>query len=195
MNKIPEMSGANDSLIIGCVVVLVFGALFYYLHSRLHYAEKRVNVMETILLDFKNASETFFTPTETPSKSITVGAGEEEQRYMPEEEQQQSQQQSQPEELIELHSLSQQQQSQSLSQPQVLRNYESMNIKELQQEARNHNISGISGMRRKELIQALRKSDDTTVQRTTAVIEDLHSPLPSITETSESVEAEPNSNN
>ena len=70
-----------------------------------------------------------------------------------------------------------------------------MNIKELQQEARNHNISGISGMRRKELIQALRKSDDTTVQRTTAVIEELHSPLPSITETSESVEAEPNSNN
>ena len=44
----------------------------------------------------------------------------------------------------------------------VSMNYESMNIKELQQEARNRSIPGVSGLRRKELIEQLRKSDGTT---------------------------------
>jgi hypothetical protein len=182
------MSGTNDSLIIGCVLVLVFGALFYYLHSRLLYSEKRINVMETILLDFKNASETFFTPQQ--QGPVGESSGDEEgyqfdQRQMPmplsaSEVEEVPVTQPTPQESGD----SQQQQQQS--QPQILRNYESMNIKELQQEARNRNISGVSGMRRKELITALRNSDNDTVQRPTTsptIVEELNAPQSSITDT------------
>ena len=48
-------------------------------------------------------------------------------------------------------------------------NYESMNIKELQQEARNRSIPGVSGLRRKELIEQLRKSDGNTTTTETTV--------------------------
>lgn len=186
------MSGTNDSLIIGCVLVLVFGALFYYLHSRLVYAEKRVNVMETILLDFKNASENFFTPSEG-QKDVqdqeAVGSASSSQHLVSEDYSSVAAPTATTVEDVSQQQQQQEQYQQPQQQDQILRNYESMNIKELQQEARNRNISGISGLRRKELIQALRKLDDETSQRLPTVIEELNAPPSSITETAELVDA------
>jgi hypothetical protein len=51
------MNGLSDSLTIGLVLALVFGALFFYLYSRLSQAEKRVSLTENILLDLKMATE------------------------------------------------------------------------------------------------------------------------------------------
>jgi hypothetical protein len=157
----------NDSIIIGSVIVLVFGALCYYLYSRLLYSEKRVNVMENILLDLKTASETYFTSsadmplmeesinyttlgepepvdgvTEITGSSIATDDAPTPATTAPE-----TPTTTAPETPVATSS-------------DVSLNYESMNIKELQQEARNRNISGVSGMRRKELIEQLRKSDN-----------------------------------
>lgn len=51
------MNGLSDSLTIGLVLALVFGALFFYLYTRLSQAEKRVSLTENILLDLKMATE------------------------------------------------------------------------------------------------------------------------------------------
>jgi hypothetical protein len=51
------MNGLSDSLTIGLVLALVFGALFFYLYTRLTQAEKRVSLTENILLDLKMATE------------------------------------------------------------------------------------------------------------------------------------------
>lgn len=51
------MNGLSDALTIGIVLALVFGALFFYLYSRLSQAEKRVSLSENILLDLKMATE------------------------------------------------------------------------------------------------------------------------------------------
>ena len=145
------MGTTNDSVIIGSVLVLVFGALFYYLYSRLQYSEKRVNVMETILLDLKTASETYFTSSsDTPCEEHLES--------------------SEPEPVIADEvfaavgedNITPTTTTDETTTPtqKVTLNYESMNIKELQAEARTRNISGVSGMRRKELIENLRKSDD-----------------------------------
>lgn len=157
----------NDSIIIGSVLVLVFGALFYYLYSRLLYSEKRVNVMENILLDLKTASETYFTSDATAPV---------EEQYQ--HEQQQQQQQQQP---TSGTSLTEQDIHPSPAEAEVApvasvasasvgRNYEAMNIKELQAELRNRNphVSGVSGMRRKELIEHLRKTDTDGVVGSTS---------------------------
>jgi len=152
------MAALNDSIIIGSVLVLVFGALFYYLYSRLLYSEKRVNVMENILLDLKTASETFFTssssseenyPTETVYHSTTtIGEIDSNETVG-----------SLAEELVpdvapETNTTTE------VSSNKVSLNYESMNLKELQAEARTRNISGVSAMRRKEIIENLRRTDN-----------------------------------
>ena len=51
------MSLLSESLTIGLLLTLVFGALFFYLYSRVSYAEKRVSLMEGILIDLKIKEE------------------------------------------------------------------------------------------------------------------------------------------
>ncbi len=51
------MNGLSDALTIGIVITLVFGALFFYLYSRLSQNEKRVSLIENILLDLKMSAD------------------------------------------------------------------------------------------------------------------------------------------
>lgn len=51
------MNGLSDALTIGIVITLVFGALFFYLYSRLAQNEKRVSLIENILLDLKMSAD------------------------------------------------------------------------------------------------------------------------------------------
>ena len=51
------MSIISESLTIGLLLSLVFGALFFYIYSRLSYVEKRISLMENILLDIKITQE------------------------------------------------------------------------------------------------------------------------------------------
>lgn len=51
------MNGLSDTLTIGLVLALVFGALFFYLYSRIGQVEKRISLTENILLDLKMATE------------------------------------------------------------------------------------------------------------------------------------------
>jgi hypothetical protein len=163
------MGTTNDSVIIGSVLVLVFGALFYYLYSRLQYSEKRVNVMETILLDLKTASETYFTSSaDMPCETHLESSGPEpvvaDEVFAPVEEENTTTTTATAE-------------TTSTTTQKVTLNYESMNIKELQAEARTRNISGVSGMRRKELIENLRKSDDGSAPTTLDSFVDMAAPI------------------
>ena len=51
------MSILSESLTIGLLLALVFGALFFYLYSRVAYSEKRVGLIENILIDIKMNQE------------------------------------------------------------------------------------------------------------------------------------------
>jgi hypothetical protein len=51
------MSILSESITIGLLLALVFGALFFYLYSRIAYTEKRISLMENILLDIKMNQE------------------------------------------------------------------------------------------------------------------------------------------
>ena len=43
----------NDALIVGVVLVLVFGAVVFYLYNRLSMAEKKMGLVEGVLTDLK----------------------------------------------------------------------------------------------------------------------------------------------
>jgi hypothetical protein len=51
------MSFISESLTIGLLLAIVFGALFFYMYTRVTYNEKRVSLMENILLDIKMNQE------------------------------------------------------------------------------------------------------------------------------------------
>lgn len=64
------MSILSESITIGLLLALVFGALFFYLYSRIAYTEKRISLMENILLDIKMNQEqmpTHFIPHIPPN--------------------------------------------------------------------------------------------------------------------------------
>jgi hypothetical protein len=45
----------SESLIIGLVVLLLCGAVSFYIYARMMYAEKKLTVMESILVDMRVA--------------------------------------------------------------------------------------------------------------------------------------------
>lgn len=51
------MSFLSESLTIGLLLTIVFGALCFYIYSRVIYIEKRVGLMENLILDIKVQNE------------------------------------------------------------------------------------------------------------------------------------------
>jgi hypothetical protein len=61
------MAAISDAVVIGIVLGLVFGAVCYYLYSRMTQLERKVGLMENILLDLKVTTEqTLLSVTELP---------------------------------------------------------------------------------------------------------------------------------
>jgi hypothetical protein len=51
------MSSLNDTLALGLVLVLLFGAASLYLYTRVQQCEQKLNLVESILLDIKMSAE------------------------------------------------------------------------------------------------------------------------------------------
>lgn len=51
------MTFLSESLTIGLLLSIVFGALCFYIYSRVAYVEKRVGLMENLILDIKVQNE------------------------------------------------------------------------------------------------------------------------------------------
>jgi hypothetical protein len=155
-------AAVSDAIIIGSVLMMVFGALFYYLYSRVLHNEKRMSVMENILLDIKMATDTVFS---MPPDHIHSEPLQEINEYVPV-----AATATATATATVTPTVDEAPTQEPVEQKTVVSiNYESMNIKELQQEARNRSIPGVSGLRRKELIEQLRKSDGNTTTTETTV--------------------------
>lgn len=50
-------AGLSDSLTIGVLLILVFGAVSFYLYSRMTQTERRVGLLENLLMDLKMSTE------------------------------------------------------------------------------------------------------------------------------------------
>jgi len=146
----------SDGVLIGIVLGLIFAAVSYYLYSRIGQLERKVGLMENILLDLKVTTEqVIMTATEMPSglrnngpepesesedevedegsKNVVVEAG---QRQKPSQ---------QPKVKVERSSVSV--------------NYESMTYKELVQYAKQKGVSGTRNLSKAQVIDMLRRHD------------------------------------
>ncbi len=155
----PEMAGLSDSLTIGIVLILVFGAAAFYLYSRMTQNEKRLNLLENLLLTLKISTEASLLgpdsvePVSSPSpldSHDVDDVNEEEYADMlksvpyvptaPAPEKEESLLRSMDEPKLSLNV-----------------NYESMTAKELQALAKERGLPS-SVTRKKELIEALKKT-------------------------------------
>jgi len=180
------MNRLSDSLTIGLVLALVFGALFFYLYTRLSQAEKRVSLTENILLDLKMATEnTLMAMGSTGNFGLVMEQNqrsheEEHEREMEMQEQQQdlrvepisapepvdsSEVEQVPEEEFYRNVL--QQTGVADVPPPVSSvdvNYESMTTKELKALAKQRGVAVPSSAHKREVIDALKRVNRLTVQ-------------------------------
>lgn len=161
------MNGLSDSLTIGLVLALVFGALFFYLYTRMSQIEKRVSLTENILLDLKVATENTIMAMSQPAPpmmhmheevtrvepvSAPAPLAKEEIEEVNEEEFYKSvlAQASGPQDAPPvLH--------ESVQGLKMEVNYESMTLKELKEEAKKRGIKVSATAHKKDVIDALKR--------------------------------------
>ena len=179
------MNTLSDSLTIGMILALVFGAVCFYLYSRVTQVEKRVGLTENILLDLKMA-------TENTLMSMAHQSGGHGHRQDQDQDQDQEQEQygrvepiSEPTPLDKnevenindedfYKSVLQQAQSEAplvssattapnASGMEV--NYESMSLKELKALVKERNVPTTKEMNKKDYILALKRHDNPSLHK------------------------------
>jgi hypothetical protein len=176
------MTAISDGVVIGIVLGLVFAAVSYYLYSRQSQLERKVSLMENILLDLKVTTEqTLLSATEAPDTKEAIGpVNEAEEQNMntnmyrdimannSEDEDGLKTEDNSETRDVTLDSMM----PRSRSSPQniqvekdkasVSSNYEAMTYKELVQIARQKGISGLRNMSKAQVIDALRGNTGTS---------------------------------
>lgn len=179
------MNGLTDSLTIGIMITLVFGAVCFYLYSRLVQNEKRTALVENILLDLKMSMEQghgFMDSHQSEDGPAAINHVEPISGPMPLDKDDieqtdedfyksvladapvaqagtplgQTDLKAPPSSPIASASASS---SSSSSSSKVQPNYEAMTVKELKALAKQKNLPVPSGAGRKELTDTLRKHD------------------------------------
>lgn len=177
------MNGLSDSVTIGIVLALVFGALFFYIYSRVTQNEKRVSLIENMLIDLKmtleggwshgmahlqedNGEETLeanvinhIEPV-SPPEPINKDDVDEEDMYK-EVLAQSSKVEDEEEAEVKTVTLGVPKSS-SAQVTKVQPNYESMSTKELKSLVKSRSLVVPSAAGKKELIATLRKADSSS---------------------------------
>lgn len=177
------MNGLSDSLTIGLVLALVFGALFFYIYSRIGQVEKRVSLTENILLDLKMATENTLmamhagghgedendhvhTPTDVQIHPISAPQPieHEEVEQIPDEDFYKSVLNGVQTTATETTGVgSEENISGSEKSTRVEANYESMTLKELKALAKQRGVNTGSATHKKDFIDALKRQTQTSV--------------------------------
>ena len=162
------MATLNDTLTLGLILILLFGAVSLYLYTRIQQCEQKLNLVESILLDIKMSAELREYP-DLPSidareLSGVLPAPQEEVSYKPA-----------PVEEVTSEAL--ESVTESVTEPVVAEakpavhvNYESMTLAELKDIAKQRTIKGASSMKRSQILEALRASDRASSEGSTGGI-------------------------
>lgn len=79
------MNPVGDAFTVGIVLLLLIGAVAFYLYTRLSQVEKRINLLENILLDLKVATENAFPGFPLPVSGGSKGSAAHEHEHLSEE--------------------------------------------------------------------------------------------------------------
>jgi len=175
----PEMTTLlGDSLTVGIVLALVFGAVCFYLYSRMSQNEKRVGLLENLLLSLKMSTEAslfgpdMVEPTSSPAPLTSTDVEEvTEENYAEMLKGLGSPAAAAPSPAPTASATAAVEESvsdekaaeellRSLDTRKMDANYESMSLKELQALAKQRSLAGAGQMRKRELIDALKRQGE-----------------------------------
>jgi hypothetical protein len=179
------MAAISDAVVIGIVLGLVFAAVSYYLYSRMTQLERKVGLMENILLDLKVtteqtllATESQDFPTNTPSQEelVSYQSAMDQAVEQPNEDQGASDNHGSEEDtrdvFLEQPSRGRNTPLQTTVQldrsdkPSVSVNYEAMTYKELTALAKQYGISGLRNLSKAQVIDSIRKREGSSQPQT-----------------------------
>jgi hypothetical protein len=161
--------GLSESATIAILLLLIFGAVSFYLYSRVNYTEKRMSLMENMLLDIKmsldsmNKEEPEYSPEPVGAPTPLQA---EEGEVLPEEENYYKETLESAADEPEVPASSSSDSSSSAAPPEVTAvssvtvNYESMTKDELIALAEKRGIKLGKRPGRKDLVSALRKGEE-----------------------------------
>jgi len=183
------MSSLNDTLTLGLILILLFGAVSLYLYTRIQQCEQKLNLVESILLDIKMSAELREYPSmkehvkEAPLYSSDASSVKESETFteMHEDALYQSALEeaalevqdvsgidvselldSKPTEELRAIEVTKAAPKASKASPIVTKlsaNYESMTLAELKALAKQRQITGSSSMKRSQILDALRNNE------------------------------------
>jgi len=163
------MAGLNDTLTLGLILVLLFGAASLYLYTRVQQCEQKLNLVESILLDIKMSAELQGYPEPprqaevqqqqqppvrppTPTKGASAFTPLEEQELY-KDALEEALGEVEPAGDLEAEELP----LEDISVPaKVNTNYEAMTLAELKAHAKQKGLTGVSAMKRSQLLEALK---------------------------------------
>jgi len=212
------MASLNDTLTVGLILILLFGAVSLYLYTRVQQCEQKLNLVESILLDIKMSAELREYP-ELPapvpvqkvsrSGSVDSDRSNDQARGRGNSRDNNNNNNNNSEEALYASALeeahldaeastlppleesasgvevaeaaavvsSKVEEVKAKSVPTV--NYESMTLAELKAIGKQRSITGLSAMKRSQILEALRNADSkqTTVAGDLSSFLDMASPL------------------
>jgi hypothetical protein len=163
------MNGLSDSLTVGLVLALVFGALVFYLYTRIGQIEKRVSLTENILLDLKMATENTLMAMAAPPHVHMEEVQRVEAVSAPEPVRKEEVEEVNEEEF---YKTIMEQAAKTTDAPvphesvqgvKVEVNYESMTLKELKAEANRRGVKVPANAHKKDLVDALKRQSQGSV--------------------------------
>jgi len=186
-----RMSYLSDTLTIGVLLVLLFGAISLYLYTRIQQAEQKIHLLESILLDLKMSTE-IKSYTELPAdhEELSATMASSAVFHTPESDSHYVALDDAPAEPVteytslddvahtsdnaaanasseaassEEHAVITLDEAESQAASSSSVSYESMTLKDLQSLARTRGITGAGSMKKGPIIEALKTSDRSTV--------------------------------
>jgi hypothetical protein len=188
-----RMSGLSDTITLGLVLILVFGSACLYLYTRIQQAETKINLLESILLDLKMSNELKSYPilsypakpedetaveinnisTENTHSSMTMPI----KPFMDEGEVDHLEQTDLTEAEPSVFETISESVKDDTKKTKITPNYEAMTLDELRAIAKQRSISKSSTLRRAQLIDALKHSDESHVSVLDSFTDDSMPPL------------------
>lgn len=172
-------AGLSDSLTIGILLILVFGAVSFYLYSRMAQTERRVGLLENLLMDLKMSTEAALAgpemlgPESVEPVSGPAPLGMDDVDAVEEEEYAAAAAAAPAPEAAPAPAPAPATATTAAGKMDV--NYESMTVKELAALAKERGLTGV-GQRKREIIDALKRNGSAppaAVQPLAALEDDL----------------------
>jgi hypothetical protein len=164
------MNGVNDSLLIAILLTLIFGAVSFYLYSRMSQTEKRLGLLENLLLQIKISTEASLEgPDSVEAISEPVPLTDDDVESVDAEEYSEMLKEiPMPRSIPPIEEEEEEEEKEEKEEkgvPAIDINYEAMSLAELKSFAKQKGYTGVQNKKKKEIIDMLKEVKEKSQEK------------------------------